>query len=312
MVRAGLVEACSDTITAMRIATFNVLHGRPLHLDDGPASPLPPPERLADAVAALEADVLAVQELDRYQPRSGEVDQAALVASAVGATDWRYASAFHARAIPDVGWVRDQHTPGLTVCGPEHAGLPSAAQLASHGTALFTRLPVTRWLVRRFAGAPGGLPLRVVGRRGLIPVRDHARVAIAAILECPRGPLTVVGTHLSFVPGWNMWQLAALNRWIADLPRPRLLIGDLNLIGPLPRAVLAGGELADGLLSSGGAGLEHRWHDLARVATYPAHRPRVQFDRILAAGIPSSAVRDVSSPPMPVSDHRPLIVELDV
>jgi endonuclease/exonuclease/phosphatase family metal-dependent hydrolase len=292
-------------ITAMRIATFNVLHGRPL--PDGPP-PREPESPLAEAVAALDADVLALQELDRYQPRSGDVDQAANAASAMGATDWRYASAFHGRAIPDGGWVRDHSAPELTVCGPEDAAPRPATTLPSHGTALLTRLPVRLWRVRRFAGAPGGLPLRVVGRRGLIPVRDHARVAIAAVLECPRGPLTVVATHLSFLPGWNVWQLGRLAKWIADLPQPQLLLGDLNLVGPVPRAVLAGGELLAGLAN--GLHLDHRWHDLARVATYPAGHPRVQLDRVLAAGIPRSAVRAIDTPRSAISDHRPLIVEL--
>lgn len=288
----------------MRIATFNVLHGR---LVDESRPPLDPAEPLAEAVAALDADVLALQELDRYQQRSGEVDQAAVAAAAMRATDWRYASAFHGRAIPDVGWVRDRNAPDLSVHGPgDEPQQPST--LPSHGTALFTRWPVTSWRVKRFVGAPGGMPLRVVGRKGLTPVRDHARVAIAAVIECPRGPLTVVSTHLSFVPGWNLWQLAALSKWIGDLPRPHLLLGDLNLVGPVPRALLAGGELVGRLTS--GAPPEHRWHDLARIATYPAQRPRIQLDRALAAGIPSSAVRGFEAPRAAISDHRPLIVEL--
>lgn len=288
----------------MRIATFNVLHGRPLADDGHP--PLSGGSPLAEAVAALDVEVLALQELDRFQPRSGDVDQAAVAAAAMDATDWRYASAFHGRSIPDVGWVRDSHAPDLSVYGPGDIAQPIT--LSSHGTALLTRRPATQWRVRRFAGAPGGLPLRVVGRKGLMMVRDHARVAIAAVLDSPRGPLTVVATHLSFVPGWNAWQLSAITKWIADLPRPHLLLGDLNLVGPAPRAVLVGSELAGGLAK--GASFEHRWHDLARTATYPATNPRVQFDRIIAAGIPRSAVRAFEAPRSTISDHRPLIVDL--
>ena len=296
--------ARSDTITGMRIATFNVLHGRPTANEGDPDDESGRP--LAEAVAALDADLVSLQELDQFQPRSGVRDQAAIAAGAMGAVDWRYASAFHASAIPDVGWVRDRNAPRLTVHGPDDVAQP--AKIPSHGVALLTRYPVTRWRVRRFAGAPGGVPLRVVGRSGLTMVHDHARAAITAVLEGPRGPLTVVSTHLSFVPGWNAWQLAKITKWIADLPRPHLLLGDLNIVGPLPRVVLAGSELAGGLTRR--AAFEHRWHDLARVATYPSPDPRVQFDRILAAGIPSSMVRAFESPRFPISDHRPLIVEL--
>lgn len=289
----------------MRIATFNVLHGRPL-AGGSPASGTPE-QPLADAVAALDVDVLALQEVDRYQGRSGDVDQAEIAATAMGATDWRYASALHGRSVPGVGWVRDRNVPGMRVYGPNEAA--DLAQISSHGTALLTRRTVKSWYVRRFPGAPGMLPLRVVGRGGLTLVRDHARVAIAAVLDGPRGPFTVVATHLSFVPGWNLGQLAAMHRWMADLPSPHVLLGDLNLVGPLPRALLTGSELAEGLLARRGR-LEHRWHDLAKHATYPAPRPLVQFDHVLAAGIPGSAVRVSSAPRSEISDHRPLIVEL--
>ena len=293
----------------MRIATFNVLHGRPLDADGRPArlpDSVPAEQPLADAVTALDVDVLALQELDRYQLRSGDVDQAQVAATAMGAADWRYASALHGRAVPEVGWVRDRNAPDLRVYGPDDAPMPT--MICSHGTALLSRRPVLHWRVRRLAAAPAGLPLLVAGRRALTMVRDHPRVAIAAVLEGARGPFTIAATHLSFIPGWNVGQLAAVQRWLADLPRPHVLLGDLNLIGPLPRAVLAGTEFLHNALVRGPA--EHRWHDLARIATYPAHRPRVQFDHVLAAGIPSSAVRVSFAPLASISDHRALIVEL--
>ncbi|HEV3402408.1 MAG TPA: endonuclease/exonuclease/phosphatase family protein, partial [Acidimicrobiales bacterium] len=68
----------------MRLATFNILHGRTF--DGGPASA----DRLAEACALLEADVLALQEVDKGQPRSGGVDQAAVVAERMGAAAWRF------------------------------------------------------------------------------------------------------------------------------------------------------------------------------------------------------------------------------
>lgn len=293
----------------MRIATFNVLHGKPLCSDGRPArlpDSVPPQQPLADAVSALDVDVLALQELDRYQLRSGDVDQAEVAATAMGAVDWRYASALHGRAVPDVGWVRDRNAPELGIYGPQDTLI--ATMISSHGTALLSRRPVLHWRARRLAGSPVGLPLAVVGRRALTMVRDHPRVAIAAVLEGARGPFTVAATHLSFFPGWNIGQLATLHQWLADLPRPHLLLGDLNLVGSIPRAVLAGTELVHSALGRGPA--EHRWHDLARIATYPAHRPLVQFDHVLAAGIPTSAVRVSFAPLASISDHRALIVDL--
>ncbi|WP_128379915.1 endonuclease/exonuclease/phosphatase family protein [Streptomyces cavernae] len=294
----------------MRLATFNVLHGRTLR--DGRPLPAPSeaPERpLAEAVASLDADVLALQELDRLQERSGNVDQARIAAEAAGVRDWRYASAFHGRAVPDRGWVLDPAEPGLRVYGPEDAGPAHAAPgVPSHGIALISRLPVRQWRARRFSAAPLGLPLRVAGRPGLTVVRDQPRPVLAAVLDGPRGPFTAVALHLSFVPGWNAGQLLALRGWLAGLPRPQVLLGDFNLVGALPRTVLN----AAGTTGSGnGTGTGRGWRDLARVPTFPAHRPRVQFDHVLVDGaFRCGEVVGVRAPRTPVSDHRPLVVEL--
>ncbi|WP_344345799.1 endonuclease/exonuclease/phosphatase family protein, partial [Kitasatospora putterlickiae] len=226
-------------MSQLRIATFNLLHGQPL-APDGAPRPYPPDPGgpLAKAVAALDADVLALQEVDRGQARSGGTDQAAVAATAMGATDWRFAAALHGRPAPVAGWLPEASAPaGIQVYGPAEVddGAPP-----SYGTALLTRLPVRHWRARRFAPAPFGLPLRVAGRRGLTPVPDEPRAALAAVLEGANGPFTVVAAHLSFVPGWNMAQLAAIRRWIADLPQPYLVLGDFNLVGAVPRTVLGG------------------------------------------------------------------------
>jgi endonuclease/exonuclease/phosphatase family metal-dependent hydrolase len=336
-------------VSQLRIATFNLLHGQPLG-PDGTPLPLPrdPAAPLAEAIAALDADVLAMQEVDRYQERSGLVDQAAVAAKALGADDWRFAAALHGRPAPSAGWIHNPDVPEMRVYGPDEAGVDT--ELPCYGTALITRLPVQHWRSRRFAPAPFGLPLRVAGRRGLIPVPDEPRAALAAVLEGSNGPFTVVATHLSFVPGWNMGQLAGIRRWIADLPAPYLLLGDFNLIGPVPRTVLGGAALVDGIGPERWRSLPHGrearaerravrrrnrrgvhlrprprpaaalpqrallqgWRDLARTPTYPAHRPSVQFDHVLAVGVPRRAVLSSGTPELGVSDHRPLVVEVDL
>lgn len=62
----------------LRLATFNIKHGAPAEGDRGDA------EAVAEACAALAADVLALQEVDRGVPRSGLADQAAAAARAAG------------------------------------------------------------------------------------------------------------------------------------------------------------------------------------------------------------------------------------
>jgi endonuclease/exonuclease/phosphatase family metal-dependent hydrolase len=286
----------------MRFATFNVLHGRTLR-DGRPVAvsgvdvALP----LREAVASWDADVVALQEVDRLQRRSGGVDQASVAADAMAARDWRYASAAHGRTVPGAGWVFDPAVPGLRVYGSRD--VDREGDVPSHGVALLTRLPVREWRARRFTPAPFGLPLRVAGRPGLTLVRDQPRAALAAVVVGPRGPFTVVAVHLSFVPGWNIGQLLTVRDWIAGLPRPHVLLGDFNLIGAVARVALNAAEVMSPVRG-------RSWRDLARVATYPAHRPLVQFDHVLAAGLPVSAAVGVRTPGTPVSDHQPLVVDV--
>ncbi|MFB8177128.1 endonuclease/exonuclease/phosphatase family protein [Streptomyces sp. NPDC055966] len=290
----------------MRCATLNVLHGRRLRSDGRPAPAADdvPWWPLADAVAALDADVLALQEVDRFQDRSGRVDQAAVAADAMGAPDWRYASALHGRQVPGRGWVLDPSRPGPNLYGPRDTDQADA--VPSHGVALLSRLPVREWRVLRLSPAPLRLPLRVAGNPGFALSRDQPRAAVAAVLDGGQGPFTAVALHLSFVPGWNIGQLLRVRRWIAALPRPQLLLGDFNLTGALPRAVLNGATPGP----RPGREPADRWRDLARAPTYPAHRPIVQLDHVLARGVVADAVRSESAPVLGISDHRPLVVEL--
>ena len=71
----------------MRLATFNILHGRSLH--DGAVEL----ERLEQSIRQLDADVLALQEVDLDQPRSAMADLTALAAQAMGAVTHRFVAA---------------------------------------------------------------------------------------------------------------------------------------------------------------------------------------------------------------------------
>ncbi len=257
----------------LRVGTWNLLHGR--SVSDGSVDA----DRLRACVQLLDADVLAIQETDRLQPRSGMVDQAALAAEAMGAPWWRYVPALH--GTPGASWRPAVLDDGTSAAGP------------TYGIGLLSRYPVTRWRVRRFTAPPVAVPLLVPGRPGLTWRLDEPRVAIAAVIRGPRGLMTVAAAHLSTVPGWNARQLLRVARWLADLPAPRFLLGDLNLPGPLP------------FLLTG-------WRQLARVRTYPAYRPAVQFDHVLAQGVNPRRVRAVRVLHLPVSDHRAVVVDLAV
>jgi endonuclease/exonuclease/phosphatase family metal-dependent hydrolase len=259
----------------MRLVSFNLLHGMGL---DGRVDPA----RVQDAVRSLDADVLALQEVDRRQPRSHRLDLVRLVAEAVGA-DGR-----NARFVPSlIG------TPGLRWRSASPGEEPAEA---AYGIGLVSRLPIRSWHPLALGTSPMRLPVLIEApRRRVVLVRDEPRVAVAAVLEQPAAVATVVSTHLSFAPGWNAVQLRRLARALRPFPAPVVVLGDLNLPGRLPAGILPG------------------WRMLGRAATYPAGRPHTQLDHALLrtvgrAGAPT--VRSFEALPTAVSDHRALVVEL--
>ncbi|WP_347755594.1 endonuclease/exonuclease/phosphatase family protein [Agrococcus sp. ProA11] len=254
----------------MRLVTWNVLHGRTMgdaHVDA---------DRFADAVRALDADVLALQEVDRGQPRSDSIDLTALAAEAMGGAS----ACFVPTLIGD---------PARSWRPADNRDLDAVAD--GYGIALLSRYPVQRWHVLRLA--PGGA-------RRMPPVdpetgmahrlSEEPRAAVAATIRSPLGVFTIVCTHLSFVPGSNIRQLRRVMRWMHGLPGPRILMGDLNLPHTVVRRLT-------------------RAHALAHGATFPVMQPMVQIDHILSPD-PLPPVRQIRLARPPLSDHLPLAVEL--
>jgi endonuclease/exonuclease/phosphatase family metal-dependent hydrolase len=255
----------------VRLATFNLLHGRSLH--DGAVHA----DRVTAAITALDADVLGLQEVDRGQPRSGHLDLTALAADAVGTDQHRFVAAV--TGTPGESWIPWDDTHDLT-----HP---------SYGIALVSRWPVLRWQITRLPGAPVRSPVFVPGG-GLLMLKDEPRVLLAAVIDAPGGPLTVATTHLSFVPGWNLGQLRAAVRVLRALPAPRVLLGDLNLPGRLARAVTGWRILAR-----------------AATYPSPAPRAQLDHIIADPRGAQLlGRVVQVGTPRVPVSDHRPLVVHL--
>ena len=264
----------------MRLASFNVLHGR--SLADGQVST----ERLAEACASLGADVLALQEIDRHQARSGGVDQTAAVAEAMGAGHWRFEPALVGE--PGATWRAAEE--GDDPASAEAGDADLAGQQPGYGVGLVSKLPVRAWHVVRLRAAKVRAPVAVPGGRGrFILLPDEPRVALAAEVETAAGPLIVATTHLSFVPGWNLVQLRKVTAAMGKLGLPCVLLGDLNFPGGLPAKVTG-------------------WRALATVKTFPGARPSMQIDHALGHGL-VPVVAAATAREMPLSDHRALIVE---
>jgi endonuclease/exonuclease/phosphatase family metal-dependent hydrolase len=191
----------------VRIATFNILHGR--SLEDGQVDV----DRLATAVKTLDADVLGLQEVDRDQPRSQGADLTAVAAEAMGAVDSQFVSALS--GTPGGTW--------MAATGEEQPGS------ASYGIALLSRFPVVSWRVVRLPAMRATVPLWSTWTRRPFLARDEPRVAVAAVLDGPDGEFTVCNTHLSFITGWNALQLRRLVRSLTGTREPLAVIGDLNM-----------------------------------------------------------------------------------
>ncbi len=252
----------------MRVATFNILHGRTV--GDGVN-----PQRLRACVHRLDPDVLALQEVDFQQPRSDRADLTAVAAEAMGAVEHRFVAAI--AGTPGATW--------MAATGHEQPGA------AAYGIALLSRYPVASWQVVRLPRIPGRFPMYLPGPNKVMIVDEEPRAAVIAQLRTPMGGLTVANTHLSFVPGWNRRQLRRLIHDLRGFPGPRLLAGDLNMTSKTVR----------------------RWSGmraLAVAATFPADTPDRQLDHILTDD-QSLRGGTVQAELMPISDHRPLVVDLD-
>jgi endonuclease/exonuclease/phosphatase family metal-dependent hydrolase len=252
----------------MRLASFNILHGRALTDQQVDL------DRLAGAIKFLDADILALQEVDRDQPRSHGADLTAVAAEAMGAVAYRFVAALAG-------------TPGATWMAATEDDVPGTA---SFGIALLSRYPASSWQVLRLPQIRRRFPIWLPGPRKVIMVKEEPRAVVIGNLETPMGPLLVANTHLSFVPGWGRLQLRRIRRDLAAMPGTLLLMGDLNMAHPRPAQITG-------------------YRPLATHPTFPAAAPDRQLDHILLRGELGPVIAS-SAPLLTVSDHRALVVEV--
>lgn len=193
-------------MTRLRVATWNIRTGRTRDAD---------PDRVdlegtAEMLRWIDADLVALQEVDRGQERSGGVDQTRALGELVGMR-WWFCPALLGPADPST-WRAA--VPGEDPGGP------------AYGVAILSRLEVE-------SVVPVALP-RPEGP-------GEPRVALIARARAGGRPFSIAGTHLSFVQRSGIAQLRWLQRRLEDEPAPRLLLGDLNLWLPLVRLVSRAG-----------------------------------------------------------------------
>ncbi len=260
----------------MKVISWNIFNGQAAD----PRQPVPPlKESIQDAVGNAGCDVIAVQEVDENQPRSGSVHQMEIVAEAIGADYWGYARAVI--GTPGFGWRKPT---------AEEKIIHSDSALPGYGIGLASKIAVNKWHRLDLPASWFGFALAYPTDKGfrLKYTKDEPRVAIIAELE---NGFTVAATHLSFVPFWNFFQLLKLMRFVKKLPGTPLIIGDINLPWNIPHRFTS-------------------WRSLARKKTFPAYKPSLQFDYILSAAPLKAQSLEISISKL--SDHLPIGAKIEL
>ena len=275
----------------MRVISWNLLHGQkipPTSSQDWQAEIVSAAKKVADE---LQPNFIALQEVDYFQSRSDLTNQTKLVAQSMQLKYWAYLPTLI--GTPGEKWrsVKDLKNSIIT-----ESSLDKNPK-ASYGIALATNWPIKKLYVKKLGRSIVGMPLLIPKDNGkgvrFIYVKDEPRVALIAELE---NGYTIATTHLSFVPGVNVFQLNKLTSYLKKLPGLALLTGDLNLPANLP-SKLSG------------------FKSLISQATYPSWKPKIQFDYIM---LRKSELKSISSikPIKPsatgISDHTPIGVEIQI
>jgi endonuclease/exonuclease/phosphatase family metal-dependent hydrolase len=206
-----------------------------------------------DVVAAcerLDADILAIQEV--WRPR-GEPGFAVEVADQLG---------YKVHEIATAGARRDHHM--LKTNRDPGAGV------ATWGMAVLTR----------FSSQPRP-PIEL----GLVPGDRARRVAQPVDVEVEGEALVVLNVHATHRLYASFVHLRRLRAIAPPLDRPAVLLGDMNMWGPV-------------LLRS----LPDGWRRAVLGRTWPAHRPHSQIDHIVVTP-PVTVLGGEVLPPVG-SDHR--------
>ena len=275
----------------MRVISWNLLHGQkipPTNSQDWQAEIVGAAKKVADE---LQPNFIALQEVDYFQSRSDLTNQTKLVAQSMQLKYWAYLPTLI--GTPGEKWrsVKDLKNSIITESSIDKN------PKASYGIALATNWPIKKLYVKKLGRSIVGMPLLIPKDNGkgvrFIYVKDEPRVALIAELE---NGYTIATTHLSFVPGVNVFQLNKLSSYLRKLPGLALLTGDLNLPANLP-SKLSG------------------FKSLISQATYPSWKPKIQFDYIMLrkSELKSvSSIKPIKSTATGISDHTPIGVEIQI
>ena len=274
----------------MRVTSWNLLHGMAIP----PSNDLAADQiKLGEAIQAIGADVIGIQEVDEQLARSGNVSQAAVIAEAMSTQHWAFAPVMV--GAPGEKW-RKLNSLDAKIITLENVQANRQSNVdGNYGIGIVSKVPVKYWDRLELGNSPFGMPLVIPAenKKGkqsvrMIYVADEPRVALAATLD---NGWTVINTHLSFVPFVNYRQLRKIKKWAAELAAKHgtqaLIIGDMNL----PKGLPAVGS---------------KWNSLVEQNSYPSWGGKVQFDYILSDSLKPDQYEALATLNTGVSDHLPV------
>lgn len=256
----------------MRISTANVTHGMGFRSDSSADCT----ENLIRSVHELDADIVCLQEIDDRHPRSSNSAQMAAMHAAGGFSDGMFAPTLVGEPGPGRRWKEIDSQDFSWDFEP-----------SSYGIAMLSRIPVLEWHRMSFRGSRLSLPMpfEIEGKLRMVPIPDEPRAALGATVECEGRTVTVVTTHLSFIPSMAVRQLRAVREWMQGLPGHVILAGDLNLSRGIVRSL-------------------SKMTVIDEVKTYPAPSPRSQLDYICVNS--PTVIDEVVTSHLPAGDHLSL------
>ena len=254
-------------------------------------------QKLGEAIQAIGADVIGIQEVDEQLVRSGVVSQTQLVAEAMRTQNWGFAPVIIGE--PGSKWRKLDSLDIKVVTLENLEANKSARTEGSYGIGIVSKVPVRQWDRLELGNSVVGMPLVIPaenkkGKQSVraIYVADEPRVALAATLD---NGWTVINTHLSFVPFVNYRQLQKIKKWAAQLSAKYgtqvLIIGDMNLPKGLPA-------------------FRSAWNSLVEQNSYPSWGAKIQFDYILSDSLKPDQYESLPTVLTGVSDHLPIRVNI--
>jgi len=279
-------------VQKMRVISWNLLHGQKIPPTDSQNWQVELETAAKTVSDKMKPDFLALQEVDNFQSRSGFINQSKLIAESMQLKHWAYLPTLI--GTPGEKWRAVKDLNQAIITSENH----QSNDVASYGIALATNQPIKKLYVKKLGRSLIGMPLLIPKDNGkgvrFIYVKDEPRVALIAELE---NGFTIATTHLSFVPGVNIFQLNKISSFLKKLAGISVLIGDLNLPANLP-SKLSG------------------FRSVLSQSTYPSWGPKIQFDYIMARKglLKDSRLihQEIKSTNPGISDHIPIGVMLQI